>query len=116
MAVARDHQALERPVPLGLDRRRHRCRGLARAQHDGAPGGALRQEARHRVGRIGGLQGGAKQRQQQIGGVKIGLDVLFAAHAAFVASRGSFSKRLSSKAKTRKPMRTEKASPKASAL
>ena len=39
VAVAGDHEAFERARPVPLDRARHRRRGLAGAEHDGAAGG-----------------------------------------------------------------------------
>ncbi len=66
MAVARDHQALDRPGHVLLDLLGHGGRGLACAQHDGAARGRWRQMRRDRARRAGrrdrGIQHAAQPR------------------------------------------------------
>ena len=57
VVVAGDDQALQRAVPVRLNRLGHRGRSLARADHDGAPLGRRRQEAGQHPGGVGGGEG-----------------------------------------------------------
>ena len=61
VAVAGHDQAFDRPRPCGLDRARHRRRGLAGAEHDGASGGRRGQMRREDGIRQGRLDRGVQQ-------------------------------------------------------
>ena len=78
IAVAGDHQPLAWP-PGGLDRFGHARAGLARADHDQPPGGAIRQIGRKALHRIGHGDGAVKEAAQE------GMRVL---HGVFVSQSG----------------------------
>jgi hypothetical protein len=65
MTIAGDHEAFDRPRHVALDRARHRRRGLAGAEHDGAPGGRRRQMPPQDRVRLRGRDGGIQQRAQE---------------------------------------------------
>ena len=65
VAVAGDHEAFERPGHVPLDRARHRRRGLAGAEHDGAAGGRRRQMRRQHRGRLRRFDRGVQQPAQE---------------------------------------------------
>jgi hypothetical protein len=69
VAVAGHHQALERPVPIGLDRLGHGRSRLAGTDHQGAPLGRGRQVGRHRQLGVGGAECRLEKLAQQGGGV-----------------------------------------------
>ena len=65
MAIAGDDEAGKRPRPVLVDRLRHRRRGLAGADHDGAPARRRRQVRRHHPCRVGSAERRAEQRAQE---------------------------------------------------
>ena len=65
VAVAGHHEAFERPGHVPLDRARHRRRGLAGAEHDGAAGGRRRQMRRQHRGRLRRFDRGVQQPAQE---------------------------------------------------
>ena len=66
---AGDDEALERPLPVLLHRARHRGRGLARAEHDGAALRRLRQVRRHDLRRQGRRDRGVEKGAEEGAGV-----------------------------------------------